>query len=153
MRSFKFYVTYYERYDRSERLGEVVEASNYDEAEEKVLAMYGDSIDIDEIYVRFESSLNDKHIYIDMPDGFTYAIPAMVVAQKKASKISAKTDALYYDVMVPILDDFESNDQHILDYAKAELNWEDVKGKARRLKKKQDIDYEYFWKNNDLRIK
>ena len=153
MRNFKFYVTYYERYDKSERLGEVVEASNYDEAEEKVLAMYGNSIDIDEIYVRFESPLNDKHIYIDMPDGFTYAIPAMVVAQNKASKVSVKTGELDYDVMVPILDDFESNDQHILDYAKAELHWKDVKDKARRLKKKQDIDYEYFWKNNDLRIK
>ena len=153
MRNFKFYVTYYERYDRSERLGEVVEASNYDEAEEKVLAMYGNSIDIDEIYVRFESPLNDKHIYIDMPDGFTYAIPAMVVAQNKASKVSAKTGEIDYDVMVPILDDFESNEQHILDYAKAELHWKDVKDKARRLKKKQDIDYEFFWKNNDLRVK
>lgn len=149
----KFKVTFYEDSHSRNKLSEIVEAIDYDEAENKVLAMYGDYLIIDEIHDVFDTSLNDKRIYIDMPDGLTYVIPVMVIAEHRARTSAFQTGGDYYESMIRALKDFESDDKRIRDYARMQVKWEDVKYEAIILKRKQDIDYEFFWKSGQLEIK
>lgn len=149
----KFKVTF--RFAQSSQIvSQIVKAIDEDEAVQQVFDMYDDDdIQIDEIFDVFDTPLAKKHIHIDMPDGFTYAIPVMVIAEHKASKVTKYNgDLNFYQAMTTeVLPEFESDEYAIKDWAKNNMNWADVKKYAVRLEKKQ-IDYQDVWVNGEMTI-
>ena len=151
----KFKVTFRFAYDR-QLMSQIVKAHDYDEAEQQVIDMYDCDVEIDEIFDVFDTTpLAKKHIHIDMPDGFTYAIPVMVVAEHKASKVTKYNgDLNFYQAMTTeVLPEFESNEYAIKDWAKNNMNWSDVEKHAIRLEKKKEIDYQDAWVNGEMTIR
>lgn len=152
----KFKVTFYEDSHSRNKLSEIVEAIDYDEAENKVLAMYDDDLIFDEIHDVFDTSLNDKRIYIDMPDGLTYAIPVMVIAEHKACDMARKfDDVFFYQAMLEVIKSFEARngDYQIVRWAKTAMRWQDVKNHAVILKRKTEINYDKCWRDKPFDIK
>ncbi|WFF39274.1 hypothetical protein LU290_03360 [Moraxella nasibovis] len=150
----KFKVTFYTNDRTRERLSEIVEAVDEDNAELAIFAMYHDSVIVDEIFDYFDTPLNDKRIYVDMPDGLTYAIPVMVVAEHKAMKMARYADdLLFYDAMLQVLSEFENDEWAIKHWATGEMYWQDVKKHAVIFKKKVEVDYQLHWANGKLDIK
>lgn len=151
----KFNVTFYFVND-NERQSQIVTANSYDEAEKIVVAMFNCPIEIDEIFDVFDTPLNNKHIYVDMPDGFTYAIPVMVVVEHRAKRVTQifeSGDNFYYSMIKNTLPYFERDDHNIKDWAKNNMNWSDVEKHAIRLEKKQEINYQDVWVNGEMTIK
>lgn len=110
MKKFKVIYCVYDGFGDSKRF-EIVEANNEDEAEEIVKNMFNFDIEVDEIFDYFDTPLNDKHIYVDMPDGFTYVIPVMLVAEHKARKMTRHADGLLFDgAMLNVLSEFENDE-------------------------------------------
>lgn len=133
----KFKVTF--RFAHSSQIvSQIVKAIDEDEAVQQVFDMYDDDdIQIDEIFDVFDTPISQKHIHIDMPDGFTYAIPVMVIAEHKASKVTKYNgDLNFYQAMTTeVLPEFESDEYAIKDWAKNNMNWADVEKYAVRLEK------------------
>lgn len=153
MRKFKVIYDYHDGFDKKRHF-EIVEANNEDEAEEIVKNMFNFDIEVDEIFDYFDTSLNDKHIYVDMPDGFTYVIPVMLVAEHKARKMTRHADGLLFDgAMLNVLSEFENDEWAIKKWATGEMYWKDVKVHAVILKKKVEVDYQLHWANSKLEIK
>lgn len=150
----KFKVTFYTNDRTRERLSEIIEAVDEDSAELAIFAMYHDSVIVDEICDYFDTPLNDKRIVVDMPDGLTYAIPVMVVAEHKAMKMARYADdLLFYDAMLQVLSEFENDEWAIKHWATGEMYWRDVKKHAVIFKKKVEVDYQLHWANGKLDIK
>lgn len=153
MKKLKVIYDYHDGFSKNRNF-EIVEANNEDEAEEIVKNMFNCDIEVYDIVYVFDTPLNDKHIYVDMPDGFTYAIPVMVVVEDKAAKMARYSDDLLYDdAMVEVLSEFENDESAIKKWAKGEMYWSDVQKHATILKRKIDIDYQLHWANGKLEIK
>ena len=149
----KFKVTFRFHNDRQIMI-QLVKANDYDDAEKQVIDMYGDDILVDEIFDVFDTPLATKYIHIDMPDGFTYAIPVMVIAENKGYCIAKNYDDDFYAAMTEeVLPKFESLEYEIIDWAKNNMNWSDVEKHAIRLEKKREIDYHDVWVNGEMTIK
>lgn len=92
-----------------------------------------------------------------MPDGFTYGIPVMIIAEHRASKYAHEygddEDNFYRSMTEDTLPLFECDEDEIIDWAKSNMNFADVKDKAHILKKKEDFDYEDVWVNGDMVVK
>lgn len=84
-----------------------------------------------------ETPLFDKKIYLDMPDGLTYAVPVEIIARDRAEHYK---DEFNHDLGESLREDtiplFLDNDYEIKDWARNNMNWSDVKDKAITLKKK-----------------
>lgn len=156
MRKFEVFYYIFDGFDVV-KSSEIVEANDFDGAEKVILEKYGENANIIEIFDKFDTPLNDKLILIDMPDGFTYGIPVMVIAEDRASKYEneygANEDNFYLSMTEDTLPLFESNEKEIIDWAKSNMNFADVKDKAHILKKKEDFDYEDVWANGNMVIK
>ncbi len=149
----KFKVTFRFAHDR-QLMSQLIKADDYDDAEKKVIDMYNADIHIDEIFDVFDTPLATKHIHIGMPDGFTYAIPVMVIAENKGYCMAKYYDDDFYAAMTEeVLPEFESSKYEIIDWAKNNINWSDVEKHAIRLEKKQEIDYQDVWVNGEMTIK
>lgn len=150
----KFKVTFYADERSKEQYSEIVEAINDDEAERIVLDKYNGNVFIDEIFDYFDTPLNYKNIYVDMPDGLTYIIPVMFIAEHKATKMARYADdLLFYDAMLQVLSEFENDNYAIKDWAKNNMNWDDVKKEALTIHKKVECDYQEHWVNGGFEIK
>lgn len=133
-----------------------VEAENYEQAEEKARSMYSCDIDIGEILDIYDTPLNNKYVLFDSVDGFTYGVPVMFFAEKRAYRYWNEFDQ---DVGRSMIEDtlplFESNPSEIIDYAKGNFNWDDVKSQAIKMERKDKPkpDYQDEWVNNKFTIK
>ena len=133
-----------------------VEAENYEQAEEKARGMYSCDIDIGEILDIYDTPLNNKYVLFDSADGFTYGVPVMFFAEKRAYRYWNEFDQ---DVGRSMIEDtlplFESNPSEIIDYAKGNFNWDDVKNHAIKLERKDKPkpDYQEEWLDNEFFIK
>lgn len=131
-----------------------VEAESYEQAEEKARAKFNCDIDIDEIIDVFDTPLNDKYILFDSADGFTYGVPVMVIAEKRAYKNWGQYNQ---DFGLSMINDtlplFESSVKAIIDFTKQEVKWADVKNSIIQMrKKKEKISHDDEWLNNKFRV-
>lgn len=150
----KFKVTFYADEHSKEQYSEIVEAINDDEADRIVLDKYNGNVFINEIFDYFDTPLNNKRIYVDMPDGLTYIIPVMVVAEHKAWRMKQYHDNDFSKAMTKeVLPEFENDNYAIKDWAKNNMNWDDVKKEALTIHKKVECDYQEHWVNGDFEIK
>lgn len=151
MKKFKVIYDYHDGFSKNRNF-EIVEANNEDEAEEIVKNMFNFDIEIDDIVYVFDTPLNDKLILIDMPDGFTYGVPVMLIAENRAWCYRNEFNDFYESMVNDTLPLFEC-EKEIIDWAKSNMNFADVKYKAHVLKKKEDFDYEDVWVNGEMVIK
>lgn len=150
----KFKVTFYTDEYSKERFSEIVEAVDENSAEMQILEKYQHNVFIDKIFDCFDTPLNNKKIYVDMPDGLTYAIPVMVVAEHKGYRMAKYHNDDFYTAMVKeVLPEFENDNYQIKDWAKNNMNWQDVKKEAIVLKRKVECDYQEYWVNGEFEIK
>lgn len=154
MKKFKVIYDCHDGFDKKRHF-EIVEANNEDEAEEIVQDMHSCEIEVYDIVYVFDTQLNNKLILIDMPDNFTYGIPVMVIAENRAwyYRLRNEFNDFYESMVKDTLPLFESDEDEIIDWAKSNMNFADVKDKAHILKKKEDFDYEDVWVNGDMVIK
>lgn len=109
---------------------------------------------LDDVVEIIETPLFDKKIFLDMPDGLTYAVPVEVIARDRAEHYKNEFnddlgESLREDTIPLFLDD----DYEITDWARNNMNWSDVKDKAITLKKKIDSDaYQEVWVNGEMKI-
>lgn len=92
-----------------------------------------------------------KRIYaVTMENGDVYGIPAEVIAENYAVCYASMGEDYQenYDTM---LEWFDTNDFEFADWAKNNMNWEDVAGQAVRLpSKKKEVDFQDGWMNGEF---
>lgn len=117
---------------------------------------YIETTGIDDCVLIVETPLFDKKVLIDMPDGLTYMIPVEFIARKRAryyfnkGEFPTLEDSLLEDT-IPLM---ESEPYEIEDWARNNLNWDDVEFVAVALKKKaKQGDFQEAWLNNTMEIK
>lgn len=141
-----------------EKKSQIIEAENEDAAcdqweKENEHNEYQNGLD--DVVEIIETTLFDKKIFLDMPDGLTYAVPVEVIARDRAEHYKNEFnddlgESLREDTIPLFLDD----DYEITDWARNNMNWSDVKDKAITLKKKIDSDeYQEVWVNGEMKIK
>lgn len=132
------------------------ETNDYDEIATKAKSLFTCDVDIEDIKEIFDTPLNDKHIFFDSADGFTYAVPVMKIAEKRASYYSHEFGN---DEGLSMIEDtlplFEADSFEIEDYAKNNMHWSDVERFALKLERKDKPkpDYQDEWVNNKFTIK
>lgn len=101
-----------------------------------------------------ESELFKKHLLIDMPDGFVYAIPVEIIARNHAEYYANKeynsdiAESLRNDTL-PLFEDISE----IHDWASNNMNWSDVKKHAITLKKKiSESEFQDAWVNGEWKV-
>ena len=133
-----------------------VEANNEDEAEQKARAKFTCEIDVEDIVEMFDTDLNNKSIFVEMSDGYTYGVPVMTIAHHHASRRAKSFDndigLAMINSTIPL---FEEDEYEIEDYAKNNMDWSDVEKDAIKLERKDKPkpDYQDEWINNEFIIK
>ena len=130
------------------------ETGDYDEIVKKAKALFTCDIQVDEAIEIFDTPLNDKYVLFDSADGFTYGVPVMVIAEKRAYKNCGQYNQ---DFGLSMINDtlplFESSTKAIIDFAKQEVKWADVKNSIIQMrKKKEKISHDDEWLNNKFRV-
>lgn len=101
-------------------------------------------------------SIRDKRYVTEMPDGSRWAVPVEVVALSRAKFYAEEFGE---NVALSLEEDtlplFEENEREIADWAKSNMNWEDVVEHAVRLpdEDEPEVDYQEGWVNGDYEIR
>lgn len=103
-----------------------------------------------------EHDLFNKHLIVSMPDGFDYAVPVEVIARNRAEYYAVKDYS--GDVTKSLVDDtlplFQADSAEIREWAAYNMNWNDVKDKAKQVIKRHiKVDYQEAWVNGDWVIR
>lgn len=90
-----------------------------------------------------------KNVYaITMPNGDVYGVPAEVIADNYASYYQKEYGEDYYENYDAMMSWFQKDDYEFADWAKCNMDWDDVKDKAFMLKKNEEtIDFQDGWVN------
>lgn len=97
--------------------------------------------------------MENMTLLIDMPDGSVWAVSALAVAYDRAKCYSEQYDddverSLEEDTLPYFLDDHDE----IIDWAKNNMNWEDVASAATVHTSPPGVDYQEGWTNGDHKI-
>lgn len=111
---------------------------------------------LDDCFEIVESPLFQKHIFINMPDGLTYAVPVELVARNRAEYYAHKeyggdiAKSLTEDTLPLFIDD----NREILDWAINNMNWSEVEQDAIVVERKTSKDEsQEHWVNGEHEIK
>lgn len=132
------------------------ETGDYDEIVAKAKALFTCEIEVDEIIEIFDTPLNNQYVLFDSSDGFTYGVPVMFFSEKRAYRY---WNEFNQDVGRSMIEDtlplFESNPKEIIDYAKGNFNWDDVKNHAIKMERKDKPkpNYQQEWLEKEFLIK
>lgn len=91
-----------------------------------------------------------KELWITMPDGSVWGVPAVLIADNRARYYAEKdADTTYDEEMAFLLgDDFE-----LEDWAANNMNWEDVAEHAYQVKPAPaTVDYQEGWVNGEKEV-
>lgn len=90
-----------------------------------------------------------KNVYaITMPNGDVYGVPAEVIADHYAAYYQREHDEDYYENYDAMMSWFQKDDYEFADWAKNNMDWDDVKDKAVLLEKNEEaIDFQDGWVN------
>ena len=93
--------------------------------------------------------MKQKYLRVTMSDNSKWDLPAMIIAQNRASEI-VKTDtetSFDEEVKFALEDEFE-----IMDWAANNMNWKDVVLQAQKVIEPEAVDYQEGWINGDKEI-
>ena len=90
---------------------------------------------------------------ISMPDGSKWSIPVSVIASDRAAYFAKEFDGDEDRSLEDTLQLFESAKYEIADWAKGNMDWDDVKDFATLVETSDEVDYQEGWMNGDFAIK
>lgn len=85
-----------------------------------------------------------KYLQVTMPDNSIWKVEAIIIAEDRASYLSENEGGSYNLILRETLADSDL----LIEWAKNEMNWKDVKNNAIRVED-CDVDYEDGWCNGD----
>lgn len=90
-----------------------------------------------------------KKLYtVTMSNGDTYGIPAELIAENRANYYQMRGDSDYRDDMEIMMHWFDTQDYDFADWAKNNMDWDDVKDKAILISQADiAVDYQDGWVN------
>ena len=99
-------------------------------------------------------SILDKMYIVTMPDETRYAVPVMAIAHNRAKYYAKEYDdnaarSLQEDT-APF---FEDDHDEIADWARNNMDWEDVKLEAKQIQPPAQTDFQEGWVNGEWEIK
>lgn len=100
-------------------------------------------------------SIRDKKYIVTMPDGSRWAVPVEVIALDRARFYAEEFgDNVARSLEEDTLPLFSAHEREIADWAKNNMNWEDVAAHAVRLPDEDEptVDYQEGWVNGDYDI-
>lgn len=94
-----------------------------------------------------------QNYLITMPDNSVWCVPVMEIAKNRAA-YHAEKDGISFEKSlnedtIPL---FEEDDYEIQDWARNNMDWEDVRRFAVQVEETQDIDYQEGWVNGKVEI-
>jgi len=94
-----------------------------------------------------------KGYFVTMPDGSKWRVPLLVIARDRAKSYAPEFGN---DVIRSLKEDtlplFESDPGECADWAKNNMNWDDVKDKAVQVSPSESLDYQEGWVNGEWEI-
>ncbi len=93
-----------------------------------------------------------KKIYaVVMPNGDIYGVPAEVIAENYAKYYEREHGEPYEKNFNAMMEFFDKNEYEFADWAKNNMNWEDVADKAFLIERKDvPIDFQEGWVNGNI---
>lgn len=101
--------------------------------------------------------MQEKQLHVSMPDGSVWAVPARVIAEKRAAyyaehdtgqKSGPEYDEVFRQEVELALDD----PAEVIDFARNSMDWEDVATHAKQVKPASPVDFQEGWVNGDMEI-
>ena len=99
--------------------------------------------------------IRDKNYIVTMPDGSRWSIPVEVIAKDRAlhyylTQEFESTERSLEEDTWPL---FEEDSYEVQDWARNNMNWEDVEEFAILIKdEKEPVDFQEGWVNGDVEI-
>lgn len=84
----------------------------------------------------------NKYIFVTMPDGSQYKVPASIIAKNRAISYEKRKGEDYDEIYEETIED----DDEILDWARNNMSWDEVKEFA-ILKLEPCVDFDEGWIN------
>ena len=105
-------------------------------------------------YLRAEKAViepkhGDKYYCVEMPDGKTYGVPARIIADNYAKCYQERGED-YQENFDAMMDWFDTNDFEFADWAKNNMDWDEVKDAAVVISiepDKEPVDFQAAWVN------
>lgn len=94
------------------------------------------------------TNLDDVYYRVEMPDGSEWEVPIMVLIKDRA-KAYANFD-FDGDLDAAIrgtIEEIDADDYIIIDWARNNMNWDDVKEHAVKVESEEEVDYQEGWVN------
>ena len=97
--------------------------------------------------------LNRDYV-VTMPNGEAWKVPVWVIVADRAQSYAEddENDISYVEAFSDTLEIFHSNEEEIKDWARNNMNWEDVKPYAGRVELARDTDFQEGWVNGVVEI-
>lgn len=88
--------------------------------------------------------MKQKYLRVTMPDGSRWDVPALLIAQNRATEMVTLDSETSFDeeVKFALADDYE-----IHDWAVNNMNWRDVVLQAQIVNEGREVDYQDGWIN------
>lgn len=101
--------------------------------------------------------MGEKQLHVTMPDGSVWTVPARLVAEKRATFYAEKRTGATKGVVdeQEYREEFEltmSNPHVLIDWAKDNMNWEDVAAEAMQVNGPPAPDYQEGWVNGPMAV-
>ncbi|WP_458406671.1 hypothetical protein [Anaerotignum sp.] len=91
-----------------------------------------------------------KFYTVKMTNGDIYGIPAQVIAENYAKYFKGKNEKIYQEQYDCMMEMFDRKEYAFEDWARNEMNWDDVKDKAVLLRRCEvKVDFQECWINGD----
>lgn len=89
-----------------------------------------------------------KYYVVTMNDGSEWGVPAQIIAKNKADYYADGDDNVWNEEYNAMMEWFDTNDFEFADWAKNNMDWDDVKADAILLEKSSlPADYQERWMN------
>jgi len=97
--------------------------------------------------------MKDKKYIVTMPDGSKWAVPVLAIASDRAAHYADEFDG---NTAVSLEEDtlplFESDPFECADWAKNNMNWDEVCDLAEKLDEPEPPDYQEGWVNGEWEV-
>lgn len=100
-------------------------------------------------------NMKDKKYIVEMPDGSKWGVPVEVIALDRAAsyaeEFGGNTARSLEEDTLPL---FEDDPRQVADWAKGNMNWEDVSAHASRIAEPMpEVDWQEGWVNGKWEIR
>lgn len=104
---------------------------------------------------KLQKEFKDKYLRVTMPDGSTWDIPILIIAENRAKYYAENDEDFLGDVEKALEEDtlplFASDEYEIMEWASNNMDWDDVSDFATMVEF-SDCDYQEGWINGDKEI-